>query len=267
MKALISLSLICALPAVAADFPSPADRIADCENRWFLIEGRDPESRILGFAYVDAAAGVTFEHNGSVGIAADGALERKPSERKDKARLIVRVGANYEVACLTEAQRTQLGIGATPDWLVFYKDSRPAGPHNVLWASHYNHIGAFGRALAHIEAARSESFESRDLTFEHGFALNAVKRYREARAVLEPGVKSHPQDVNMLAELGFAHLGLGDFAEGIEIYKRAFSMDEAGASGRTSDFARNIAFAYTRLGDETEAAKWLALAQKARPKK
>jgi tetratricopeptide (TPR) repeat protein len=266
MKALLSLTLICSLPSVAAEFPAANDRIADCEDQWFLLEGRDPGSRILGFAYVDPTVGVTIEHNGDVSVAPDGSLERKPFELKDKARLIMRVTANYEVACLTEAQRTQLGIPATPDWLGFYKDSRAAGPHNVAWASHYNHIGAFDRALKYIEAARSESFESRDLTFEHGFSLNAMERYQEARVVLEPGVRSYPRDVNIRAELGFAHLGLGEFAEAIEIYERAYSMDKDGASGRRAEFAQNIAAACARLGNERAAAKWHALAQETKPK-
>jgi tetratricopeptide (TPR) repeat protein len=136
----------------------------------------------------------------------------------------------------------------------------------VSWASHYNHIGAFDRALNHINAARSDRFESRDLTFEHGYALNAMERYQDALTILEPGVKAYPRDVNIRAELGFAHLGLRNVAKGIEIYERAYSMDKNGASGRKAEFAQNIAAAYAQLGNDKEAKKWLALARKGKPK-
>ncbi len=261
MKALLRLALIASLSAAAADFPAATDRVADCENRWFLLEGRDPASRILGFAYVDPTAGVTFEHNGDVDVGADGSLVRKPFELKDKARLIVRVGANLQIVCLSDAQREQLGLSATWEWVDVYKDSRAAGPHNAAWASHYNHIGAFDRALKHIEAARSENYHSRDLTFEYGFALNAVERYQDALAVLEAGVKSYPRDVNMRAELAYANLALGDFIKAIDLYKRAYSQDKNGVSGRKAEFAQNIAAAYSKMGNDKDASKWLALAQ------
>jgi tetratricopeptide (TPR) repeat protein len=266
MKALLPLTLLVSFPAVAADFPVARDRIADCENQWFLLEGQNPALRILGFAYVDPSAGVTIEHNGEVGIGPDGSLERKPFELKEKARLIIRATGNYEIVCLNEAQRTQLGLPVAPEWQGAYRDSRAAGPHNVSWASHYNHIGAFDRALKHIEAALSEKYTSRDLTFEYGFALNAVERFHDALAVLEPGVESYPRDVNIRAELGFAHLGLGDFKKAIEIYERAYNMDKSGSSGRRGEFAQNVAAAYARLGDEKSATRWLSLARQATPK-
>lgn len=261
MKSFVYLALVMSLPVGAADFPDPTDRIADCENRWFLVASRTPESRVLGFAYVDPDAGPTFEHDGEVVLTADGQWRRKPSELEGKARLIVRVEENLPVVCLDDARTAQLGLSAAPEWLAWYKDPSAPGPHNARWAFYYNHIGAHERALRHVDAARAEGFQSRNLAFEHGYALNALERYSEARGVLDAAVQAYPRDPNMIAELGYAQLGLGDYATSIETYKQAYALDVDNASGRRYEFAQNIAAAYSNRGDSAEAAKWQAIAQ------
>jgi tetratricopeptide (TPR) repeat protein len=240
----------------AAGFPPASHHLADCENRWFLKGAEDSNARILGFAYVDPTAGVTFEVDGEVAIGDDGALVRKANPLEGKARLIVRAEANVEIACLSDEEATHLGLPLVPDWLALYKDAREAGPHNVAWASFYNQIGGFERALECLQRADDSGYASADLSFERGFALNALGRFQDAIPVLELAVKQNPDASGMIGELAFSHLGLRDYQKAIPLYEAALSKDEKHRSGRRAEFAQNISAAFTALGDEKSASKW-----------
>jgi tetratricopeptide (TPR) repeat protein len=261
-KLLFCLSLLATISASAADFPPTAHRLADCENRWFLKEVARPNVRVLGFAYVDPAAGVTIEANGEVAISAAGTLYRKQDASRPGTRLIVRGVSNLEIACLTDGQAQALGLPLVPEWLVHYKDGRAPGPHNVAWASFYNHIGAFDQALQFLRAASDAGYQSAEFCFERGFALNAMSRFKEAVAELESAVKAYPDRINLLAELAYAYLGLREFRRGIELYEAAIAKDGEGKSSRRREFAQKIAYAYSALGDDKSADEWLNTAER-----
>jgi tetratricopeptide (TPR) repeat protein len=250
------LAAAAAAADAAAQFPPSSHRLADCENRWFLKEVADPSIRLLGFAYVDPDAGVTIEDNGKVAISADGALARMPDTRANKMRLIVRGVSNFEIACLSSEQASQLGLPLVPDWLQHYKDKREPGPHNVAWASFYNHIGAFEKALEFLRIAGDSGFRSLELARERGFALNALTRYQEAIEGLEIAVKSYPEDIRMLAELAYSHVKLREFRRATELYQAAIAKDAEGSSVLRWEYANNLAMAFAALGDDTSASEW-----------
>lgn len=256
MKYRLGALLLVAASAAAAEFPPSSHRLADCENRWFLREVADPSIRLLGFVYVDPDAGVTIEDNGKVALSADGALVRMPDTRENKMRLIIRGVSNFEIACLSSEQASQLGLALVPDWLEFYKDKREPGPHNVAWASFYNHIGAFDKALEHLRIAGDSGFRSLALALERGFALNATARHQEAIEGLQPAVKAYPDDIRLLAELAYSHLRLRDFSRAIDLYQAALSRDAEGKSVLRWEYANNVALAYAALGDGTSASEW-----------
>jgi tetratricopeptide (TPR) repeat protein len=263
----LAIAVSWSVSGVAAEFPSVTGSIADCEDQWFLVRGKDPTTRVLGFAYVDPQVGVTFEHRGEVEVTDAGELIRKPFEMEGKARLIQRVESNFDVTCLSEAQVVALGLPAIPEFQNAYHDSREPGPHYESWASHYNHIGASAKALEYVEAAKNIGYQSRNLTYEHAFALNAQERYSEALEILDAAVKKFPKDVNLRAERGFTHIQQGSFEKAIRDYEFAFDQDKEGKAGRKSEFANNIAIAYGQLGDEARAREWNAEAQKRRPER
>jgi tetratricopeptide (TPR) repeat protein len=248
--------LLVAGSADASGFPPSTQHLADCENRWFLKGTEESNVRMLGFAYVDPTAGVTFEVDGEVATGADGALVRKPNALEGKARIIVRADANFEIACLSDELATQLGLPLVPDWLENYKDSREPGPHNVAWASYFNQIGAFERALACLQLADSAGYASTDLSFERGFALNAMNRFQDAIQALEFAVKQNPNDSGTIGELAFSYMGLRDYKKAIPLYEAALSKDSRRRSGRRAEFAQNISVAFAALGDEKSASKW-----------
>jgi tetratricopeptide (TPR) repeat protein len=256
MRILPFTLLLMAGVAGASEFPPSVHSIADCDNRWFLAEGQDPSVRFLGFAYVDPTAGITIEHNGEVVLGAEGALVRKPNALDKKARVIARVGSNVRIACLSDDQATHLGLPLIPEWLRFYKDDRAPGPHNVAWASFYNHIGACEKALEFIQVARDDGYTSVELSYEHGFALNAMSRFRDARQVLDAAVKDNPDNVQLTGELAYSYLHLREFNRAIELYKTAIAKDQTADSARRAEFAQNISIGFSALGDEKSAAEW-----------
>jgi len=253
--ALCALLLLPAL-ARAAEFPPTTHKLSDCENRWFLKEAQRPNVRLLGFAYVDPDAGVTIEVNGDVAISQDGTLQRTPGSYDKDRRLIIRGMSNLEIACLSDELASQLGLPLVPAWLAFYKDKRAPGPHNVAWASYYNHIGAFEKALEFLQLASDAGFQSAELSYERGFALNATGQFQEALGGLEIAVQAHPDSVALLGEFAFAHMKLRAFKRAIELYETALLKDKEGKSGRRAEFAHNIAMAFAALGDDQRAHEW-----------
>ncbi len=262
MKTAILLLALLATPNAQAAFPPATDHIADCENRWFLGQNfKDPDVRVLGFAYIDPEAGFTFEAHGDVALDAKGELVRKPDQLEGKARLIIRVGQNVNVACIGDETVTRLGLPAQSEFLKFYEDKRDPGEHAASWGSHLNAIGAYSEALRHLEPARQSGYKSDLLWFELGFAYNATGQLDKAIEVLEPAVAASPHNVQMIGELAYSHLHKREFKLAIELYTRALSSFLDGDTNRRVEFAYNLSQAYQADGDGKAAAEWM---QKAR---
>jgi tetratricopeptide (TPR) repeat protein len=252
----VSLTLF-AGTAYAQEFPPLSQHITDCEGRWILSESSKSEDvRLLGYVYVDRNAGFTIEAHGEVTLAPDGALVRQPDPLEGKARVIIRVERNDPAVCLSDDQTKQLGLPVEWEYRDNYEDHRPPGPHYTAWASHYNQIGGFEHALEFVRLARAENYSSSTLDLEHGFALNALKRYDDAIGTLDEALKRYPRDVEITAELGYANLSLHRSPLAIDLYRRALSYDKKRASSRRAEFAGNIANAYRQLGDAKQERKW-----------
>jgi tetratricopeptide (TPR) repeat protein len=254
---LTSLVLFGVGAAYAQEFPPLSQHIADCENKWILSESaKSDEVRELGYVYVDPTAGVTIELHGEVELDQSGALVRRPSLLEGKARVIVRVASNGVVACLSDNQTERLGLPHEWEYRDNYKDNRQAGPHYTAWASHFNQIGGFDRALEFVKLARAENYSSSKLELENGFALNALGRYDEAIQLLIEASRRYRDDVEITAELAYAQLSLHQYQSAIELYRRALSLDRRRATTRRSEFAHNIASAYGQLGDTKSEREW-----------
>lgn len=262
MKLALLLLALVAIPNARAAFPPATDHIADCENRWFLGQNsQNPDVRVLGFAYIDPEAGFTFEFRGDVALDAKGKLVRKPDQLEGKARLIVRVGQNVNVACLDGETVTWLGLPAQSESLKFYEDKRDAGVHAASWGSHLNAIGAYSKALGHLEPARQSGYKSDLLWLELGFAYNATGQLDKAIEVLEPAVAASPNNVQIIGELAYSHLHKREFKLAIELYTRALSGFRDGDINRRAEFAVNLSQAYQANGDGKAAAEWMQKAQ------
>lgn len=230
--------------------------IANCENKWSGIKGQDGKT-ILGYVYVDIDAGFTFEHYGDLN-SSEGHLRAVKSELFGKARVISRIEKNFPAICLTESQLTQLGLPSSPEWMKFYKDDRSPAEHHTRWAFHANHIGASKLALEHISKAVAAGASSPALTFEHAFALNALGRFDETIALLTPVISSFSASSDLIAELAFAHLAKGEYSAAIPCYKQA--LEHHKPSVRRGEFAKNMAYAYEKLGNRGQRDYWSAVA-------
>jgi len=238
-------------------FPPDKDPIANCENRWFLKQGKEPEARVLGFAYIDPEAGFSFEFEDYIVIDKDGNWVRKPNPLHGKASLKVRVESNVPVACLDKEDVAKLGLAPIPDWLKFYKDTRAAGPHEVSWASHLNSIGANAEAIKHIETAIADGYKSDGLWFELGYAYNALEEFDKSTEVLTPAMAASPDNKLLIGELAYSSIHQKDFKRAIELYNLALSKYKNGETEKRAEYAINLAAAYHWAGDEKAAQEWL----------
>ncbi len=257
------LLALSAAPAAWAAFPPATDQIADCENRWFFgRDNKDPDARVLGFAYIDPEAGFTFEFHGEYTLDAKGEPVRKPDPLEGKARLIFRVAQNGHVACLDDATVLKLGVPAQSELLKNYEDKRDPVTHAIAWASHLNQIGASEQAVRQIEIARKAGDHSNRMWFELAFAYDAQEQYDEAIAVLEPVVAATPDAITLLGELAFAHMHHGDYPRAIELYLKAIdSYKEAPDTPPKWQLAFNLAGTYHMAGDAKLEAEWMAKAK------
>ncbi len=231
--------------------------ISQCEWKWFAADTTEGK-RLLGFVYVDRAAGFTFEHYGSLELT-DGKLRAVPSDLHGEARVIHRIGHNFPVACLSDEIVSALGLPIEPETMRHYKDDRPLGEHHASWAYHYNHIGASETVLEHVSKAKSSGYSSSSLTFEHAFALNALGRFPETVEVLSPLI-NEDSTADTIAELAFAFLNQGKFEEAIQLYEKAIRVKPI--SERRWEFSQNIAAAYDRMGETAKRDKWLEISKK-----
>jgi len=242
----------------AVTFPPETDPIAGCENRWFLKkEAKDPETRVLGFAYIDPEAGFTFEFEDEIVAGKDGSWVRKPNPMHGKASMKVRVGSNISVACLDKQEVAKLGLATIPDWLRFYKDARAIGPHEVSWASHLNGIGANAEAIKHIQAAIADGYKSDRMWFELGYAYDALGEFDKSMEVLAPAMAASPENKLLIGELAYSSMHRKDFKRAIELYHLALSKYKDGETEKRADYALNLAAAYHLAGDEKAAQEWL----------
>lgn len=237
-----------------------ATRIADCENRWVLLP-REDGLLTLAFVYIDAQMGFTVHIQGLVAEKGAG-LERRPWPMEDKARLIARIPTNIAVRCLDPKELAPLSLVAEPDWLKHYADASPVGEHLTSWGSHYNHIGASAQALRFLEKAHEAGVTTHALMFELGFAYNALGRFDDAKRVLAPVVREHRPDPNVLGELAYAQMRLGDYERAIEWYEKAIDLLGNDAPARSMEFARNISAAYNALGKKRQSAQWMKRSEK-----
>ncbi len=261
--ALVAGWLLIACQQASAAFPAADVTIADCENHWLLAADRkDPDLRLLGFAYIDPDAGFTFEAHGEVALDPKGNLVRRPYAFDGKARMIVRVSNNAPVACLDDATVARLGLPAQSESLKYYQDKRDPGEHAVLWASHLNQIGASAQAIRQIDLARKAGVHSDRMWFELGYALNAQGHYDQAIAVLEPAVAASPEATALLDELGFAYLHHVDYPRAIELFRKAIDgYHTTSIAPPKWELAAHLASAYDRSDDATHAAEWLEKAK------
>jgi len=265
MKCTLIMMALCWCPlALAQPYVSDAlkfdQRIANCEGKWFGAKGQG-EKIVLGYAYMDPSEGFTFEHYGSLDTSA-GNLRAVPSDTQGKARLISRVDRNFPASCLTDAQVASLGLPSSPESMQYYKDDLPAAEHHSRWAYFYNQIGASDIALDHVSKATAAGASSAALTFEHAYALNALKRFDETISLLTPVASSRDASSDLIAELAFAYLELGQYRRAIAFYTKA--IDHAVPSQRRWEFARNVAGAYEHLGDIKQRDRWMELSNRYR---
>jgi len=267
-RALVSLLLL-ASSATSAEPFAFENRLSDFEGRWVVLPGAPGKDVFpFGFVYVDPEAGFTLDVGGLLRLDADGKYVRVPDRIGTEVRYVWRMDArrNPRAAPLPKEAIAQLGLEEFPAIIRGYADTSDPITHRVLWGRHLNHVGDSRRALEYLEPAYAEKPDAKGLEFELAYAYNALERPRDALAVLEKAVARSPGDLLLGVELAYAHLSSGRLDLAIDLYLKLIPRCGEREMVQKSEMAYNLSGAYTRLGDEASAEKWLASARAWAPK-
>jgi tetratricopeptide (TPR) repeat protein len=246
--------------------------MVDCENHWVALPPTPGEGSYgYGYVYLDPEAGFTLRWGGRFTLEAHEHY-RKVSERfAGQERLIIRLGGQGvaaplpNVAPLSDAARTQLGLPEKPGWMIFYEDTSDAVTRQVNRGRAYNAIGDPERALTYLEPAYQKKAQAKGLAFELTYAYNALQRFDQAITVLTSAVQRDPRDAYVCSELGFSYLHARKSQEAIAQYLHCLAISHDANVVRKSEMAFNLAQAYAHVGDKEQCQQWRAKAQEWAP--
>jgi tetratricopeptide (TPR) repeat protein len=196
-------------------------RFVESEDKWVTFNMNKDSSFLFGFIYIDAEAGLTFQHEGSFKIAQNGQFMPKKLEVNSKVRLQAN---NVLVAFIPENRFVELNIQAIPDWLKAYKTDTGTVKRLYRWGYFYNGWDECAKALPFLEKAQKLDAQYKGLEVELAFSYNCLGRYDKAISVLQNVIKKEPTDAYINKELIYAFIKSEQMDKAIEGYKNAIKV-------------------------------------------
>jgi internalin A len=229
----------------------------ECENKWIVMSHlKDSCNYLVGFVYMDATAGYTFNLEGELQMDPQGNIISLKKQDNTK-RIMFRLGKNCKpMALLPQQEITKLALNAEPEWLEIYRET-DVTKHDIISAKHLNAQGYYERAILLLEKHQQLKPLPENLAFELGFAYNAVLQFDKAILVLESGLKTNSKDVLLYKELGFAFICKGEFNKAMSIFKKGVSVATDNQLSIKAEIAFNMAMTYKqKLKNEKEFQYW-----------
>lgn len=167
-------------------------RFVQCEDKWVAFKPNKDSVYDYGFIYIDAAAGLTLNYEGSFKILPTGEFVPK---KVDRGIVKVRLEPNNVlVAFIPDGKFQELKIDAVPDWLKDYKTDTNSVERLYRWGYMYNGWNECAKALTFLERAEKISPEYKGLAVELSFSYNCLEQYDKAEAILEKEIKNNSSD-------------------------------------------------------------------------
>jgi tetratricopeptide (TPR) repeat protein len=233
-------------------------RFVECEDKWVAFEKGKDSSYPYGFIYIDAAAGLTLNYEGSFTITEAGKfITKKIDSTNFKIRLTPN---NVKVAFIPESKYVELAIAATPDWLRFYKTDTASVERLYKWGYMYNGWNSCAKALTYLEKAQTINADFKGLSVELAFSYNCLGQYEKAIAVLQHALATNPADAYTNKELIYAQLKSGQIDAAAKSCKTALELcTDTTFNGEN---CYNLLYSYFVKKDKANFAVWVKEAKK-----
>ncbi len=197
-------------------------RFVESENKWVAIRTEKDSVLNFGFIYIDEAAGLTLNYEGSFTISKDGKFIPKRIENMGvKHRLKPN---NVKVAFIPSTKYSELGIAEYPDWLKTYLGDTTSIGHLFRWGFLYNGYNECAKALTYLEKAQKINPKFKGLEVELAFSYNCLNQYDKAIFVLKNALETTPTDAYCFKELIYSQIKSGQLDKASESCKKAVSV-------------------------------------------
>ncbi|WP_256003547.1 tetratricopeptide repeat protein [Pedobacter deserti] len=231
----------------------------DMENQWVVFPKKHTDSAYAyGVVYVDSSAGFTFDFQGTFKVMDDGTFSPKPFSNSGNAK--VRLETNIaQVSPLSADRLKQLNLPQEAAFLKHYKVNMEETRNIVTWGRHYNHVGAYAKALEYLLNAYAKEPHAAGLEFELAFNYNATKKFDKAAEVLNVAMRHDPKNFWFYRELGYTYMNLGKLEDAEKTYSAG--IDLAGQSPQKMEMAYNMAYGFFSVRNKGKFEEWYKKAE------
>lgn len=239
----------------------------DCEKKWVVFpKANNMPGYPLGYIYMDAVAGFTFQLTGFLSVNKDHTYSKDTSAFRTTMQK-VRLGANTRpVAIIDPGHYRELKLDPYPKLFHIYYDGVDSLSRYQRLGFTYNDLQQFDKAFFYLNKVYAKDPHHDGTEFELSFAYNATNKYDEAIKILEAAIKNNSKNMMFYRELGFSYMGKNDNDKAIEVYKNAIAQYAPDAMDETkAEMALNLAHIYSVKGDNASKTEWVANAKKWAP--
>ncbi len=228
-------------------------KFVQSEDKWVAFQADSTGSYNIGFIYIDAQAGLTFDYEGSFKIDENGKFNFKKREMEGSMKYRLKPN-NVLVAFIPESKFSELGIKNVPDWLKFYKENENTVGRQYRWGFMYNGWGECEKALTFLEKAEKINPNYTGLQTELAYSYNALENFPKAEIALKKAVESNPNDCYTLKELAYTYKNLNKLNDSGEVYYKMVSV--CAEKNFLQETAYNLAHRYYEIKDKNNFTKW-----------
>lgn len=231
----------------------------DAVDKWVAFPKSEKDSTfIVGFIYIDAQAGFTFDYKGRF-LKTENSLQIIPN--KIDAGIKSRLSTNtMNVAILSEKQILELELPKVPEWLSIYKRDEDKVNYLKNIGYHYNAVGASNLALAHLEKAYEMDPHFDGLEFELAYAYNGLNKFNEAIPILQSAIKNDKNNFLFYRELGFSYKNLNQLEKAEVAYRNGIKLTTN--RDQIAEMAVNMAQSYYEMNNTEKFKEWSQITRK-----
>ncbi|MDD4969223.1 MAG: tetratricopeptide repeat protein [Paludibacter sp.] len=193
-------------------------RYIQCEDKWIAKQMDKDSTYVLGFIYIDAAAGLTLNYEGKFKIINNVFVRQNEEMSVFKVRLEPN---RIAIAEIPEDRFNELGILKFPEWLTFYKENENSIERLYRWGFLYNGWDECAKALTYLEKAEKINPKYKGLEVELAYSYNCLSNYDKAVLVLQSALEANPADAYVNKELIYAQIKSGQLDKAAESFKKA----------------------------------------------
>lgn len=220
-----------------------------------LLQTQTEGTYLVGYVYIDETAGFTLELMGKLAESEQGLRDVDPPV-EEKMSLKMRIPKQeIMVAVLNDEQKSQLGIGDKPEWLLWDQARTEQVSYLKNIGFHYNAVGASHLALPLLRKAYDQDAQFDGLLFELAYSLNATGAHGEAADLIESHSKKVLKDDYVIKEYGFALTHADRLDDADKIYRKALRQFDSDTLKAEAAF--NMVQAYFHQGDQKKFKYWL----------